>query len=278
MPELPEVETVVRYLKRIEGRVVADVSTSGAKFRIKPNPDFLEEACGAEIVYVIRKAKYIIIHLSNARSMIIHLGMTGRLLLLDQPQDEPAKHDHLTISLKGGDASRYCCLVFNDARRFGLYDLVETKKLDQYPLLANLGKEPLADDFTAEVLAGIIKGRFAPIKSTLMNANLIVGVGNIYASESLFRAKIHPLRSASSLSEQEIKLLFLKIREVLLDAIESGGSTLRDYVRSDGDIGYFQHSFNVYGKSEKPCISCGNQIQMVRIAGRSTFYCNSCQK
>lgn len=278
MPELPEVETVVRYLEKIKSKVITEVSTSGAKFRIVPNPDFSKEACGAEIIAVRRKAKYIIIHLSNFRSIIIHLGMSGRLVLIDEPRGNLTKHDHLMIVLKGEGAESYCCLVFNDARRFGLYDLIKTKMLDQYPLFTHLGKEPLADDFTAEILATIISGRSTPIKSTLMNAKLIVGIGNIYASESLFRAKIHPLRLASSLTETEIKLLFLKIREVLLDAVESGGSTLRDYVRSDGDIGYFQYFFNVYGKEGESCIACGDKIQFMRVAGRSTFYCNICQK
>jgi formamidopyrimidine-DNA glycosylase len=195
--------------------------------------------------------------------------MSGKLLYTQQ--DRLNNHDHVVLRLSNAN------IIFNDPRRFGLFDIVSSN-IDEYALFANLGVEPLTDAYNPIFLKNNIKGKKCSIKSFIMNAKYIVGVGNIYASESLFLAKIHPQRFAMSLTDNEIEMLVSASKKVLNDAINSGGSTLRDYVRSNGDVGGFQHSFKVYDKSGKPCVKCGSSIRNLKISNRSTFFCPKCQK
>jgi formamidopyrimidine-DNA glycosylase len=270
MPELPEIETIVSGLKAtILGAKILGLKLSGKRLRNKPVADFSSQIKNQIIKTVSRRGKYIIITLQNSGNIIIHLGMSGRLLV--GRDIKPNLHDHARILLDDGNN-----LVFNDPRRFGI--ITYTEDITNSPLLKNLGVEPLARDFTVKKLAGILSNRKAPIKAVLMNANLIVGVGNIYVSESLFRSGIHPLRLAASITPAEIKKLVPAIQTVLEEAIASGGSTLRDYVSSNGDVGGFQHKFEVYGRKDKPCLKCGSRIKVLKIAGRATYYCQSCQK
>ncbi len=270
MPELPEIETIVRGLNSaiLEAKIL-DLELSGKKLRGKPVADFASHIKNQTIKAVSRRGKYIIIALQNGGNIIIHLGMSGRLLV--GRDIKPNLHDHARILLNDGNN-----IVFNDPRRFGI--ITYTKNITDSPLLKNLGVEPLAKAFTVKQLSGILANRKAPIKTVLMNANLIVGIGNIYVSESLFRAGIHPQRLAASITPAEIKKLVPAIKTVLKEAISSGGSTLRDYVSSNGDVGGFQHKFEVYGRKDKPCLKCGSRIKVLKIAGRATYYCQSCQK
>ena len=272
MPELPEVETVVRGISPfLLNKEISKVWFSGAKFRGLNTSFENDSARDAVISSVERRAKYIQINLSNNKSIIIHLGMSGKITI--QENESLKKHDHLRMYFK--DNIRF--LNFNDARRFGVIDIVDSENINECKHYKNLGVEPLLKSFDGNYLYQICSKRTVPIKVLIMNANLIVGVGNIYASEALFRAKIVPTRCANSLSKKECHLLCESIKVVLEDAIKSGGSTLRDYVRSDGSSGYFQHKFNVYGRKNQKCVICGNLIEQIVQAGRSTFFCKSCQ-
>jgi formamidopyrimidine-DNA glycosylase len=273
MPELPEVETVRRGLAaELEGKKILSVELRRADLRTPFPSHFAERLAGRRIERFDRRAKYLIAHLEGGLALIIHLGMSGRMLL---HREKPAltKHDHVLFTLSGG-----WWLVFNDARRFGLMDLAEEQALPQHKLFAGLGAEPLTKAFDGAFLKEQLSGKKAPIKPTLMDQRLVVGVGNIYASEALFKVHVHPKRPAGKVSAKECEALAVAVKEVLESAIRSGGSTLRDYVRSSGDIGYFQHSFQVYGREEAPCFTCGTSIKRIVQQGRSTFFCPHCQK
>jgi formamidopyrimidine-DNA glycosylase len=270
VPELPEVETIVRGLqKAVSGTRITGLKLSDKKLRSKPVIDFSSNILNQVIKAVIRRGKYIIMALQDGGNIIIHLGMSGKLLV--GRDIKTSIHDHARIFLADGNN-----IVFNDPRRFGI--IAYTKHPADNPLLKNLGVEPLAKEFTHNQLADILIKRKAAIKSVLMNANLIVGIGNIYVCESLFYSGIHPQRLASTITKAEAAKLVSAIKVVLEEAIASGGSTLRDYVSSDGDVGGFQHKFAVYGRKDKPCLKCGSEIKILKIAGRSTYYCHSCQK
>ncbi len=269
MPELPEVETVVRGLRgQIVGREILNLQLSDKRLRID-FPKNIQEIVGCKIESVVRRSKYILINLNNNRVIVIHLGMSGKLLFGAKLAEN--KHNHVMISL-GSET-----LVYNDPRRFGLVTLVANDEFETHPLFNELGVEPLTDAFDANMLKSLVRNKVGNIKSFIMNAKYIVGVGNIYACESLFYSGIHPLRQPKSLTDVELQKLVINIKKVLQAAIESGGSTLRDYVRSNGDVGSFQHEFAVYGKKGKPCKACNTKIEMIRIAGRSTFFCGICQ-
>lgn len=271
MPELPEVEVVVAGLKpHIINQTITNVAVSEKRLRLPYPENFFETLMGATITNLERRAKYIIAHLSNNHHAIIHLGMSGKLLLTENVKQSP--HNHVIIELGLGPK-----LVFNDPRRFGLFINCSDEEAENHPLFKNLGPEPLTDEFSATYLLNALKTRSIAIKAALMNNSVVVGVGNIYASESLFRARISPLRPANQLTHKEITRLIPHIQDVLREAIASGGSTLRDFVRSSGDSGYFQHNFAVYGKSGDPCHSCTTPIKSKIIAGRNTFYCPKCQ-
>lgn len=278
MPELPEVETIRRGLvKAITGKriVQAEVRAEGLRTRFPKNlAGCLKDR---RIISVTRRAKYLLINLDNAETLLIHLGMSGRLVL---QKNEPAKkHDHIIIHLN--DKSR---LVLNDPRRFGLCDLVATDKLSNHKSLRTLGIEPLGKELTAPRLASLLKGKKTSIKNALMDQRLVAGLGNIYVCEALFYSGISPKRRAGNCSEQEIAKLVTAIRDVLRASIKSGGSSLRDYVRSDGKKGGFQNRFAVYGREGMPCKGCTCCIEktggVTRISqsGRSSFYCRTKQK
>lgn len=269
MPELPEVQTVVSGLaSTIVGKKIATCYSSGQTFRGRKMVIESEQIVGSTVTGCLRRAKYILIALSNGYTLLVHLGMSGKILV----DNQALKHDHLILTFTDGSTLR-----FNDPRRFGVAKLTESSCLGQEPLLKNLGVEPLEAEFNVEALSAICRARRAPIKSVLLNANLVVGIGNIYASEALFESGILPTREANSLKDVELKRLYSSIVSVLKAAINSGGSTLRDYVRVGGDAGYFQHQFKVYGKQGKPCSVCDSPIQKIVISNRSTFFCNACQ-
>ncbi len=274
MPELPEVETVRRGLESaLVGDIIADVVVRRRDLRV-PVPDNLEEILsGASVEQIKRRAKYLLIYPDNEWVVLMHLGMSGRAVVLDNPPDKYAKHDHLSVGFESGKT-----LLFNDARRFGLVTLARKSGLEQNSLLHHLGVEPLSPSFDAEYLYKALKRRKCPIKQAIMDQKLVVGVGNIYACEALFAVGISPQMSADNITMDKAKRLVQSIKQVLRAAIKSGGSTLRDYVGSSGESGYFQHNFRVYGREGDICTSCEAPIKRIVQGGRSTFYCANCQR
>ncbi|MBB2202419.1 bifunctional DNA-formamidopyrimidine glycosylase/DNA-(apurinic or apyrimidinic site) lyase [Gluconacetobacter tumulisoli] len=280
MPELPEVETVMRGMRlRLEGQVIARaaVRRDGLRF---PFPERLaERLAGARIVDFRRRAKYILMRLDSGETMLLHLGMSGRVLLLGpedvRPGDDPAatRHEHLSFETVGG--ARFGLI---DPRRFGVVDLMPTEDEDRHRLLARLGPEPLGNRFSQRWLHQVMAGRRTSIKAALLDQAVVAGLGNIYVSEALFRASIHPQRLACTLDEREEAALIRGIRTVLREAIAAGGSSLRDYVQPDGELGYFQHAWRVYGRAGEGCpdcpggAACAGVVRIVQ-AGRSTFFC-----
>jgi len=274
MPELPEVETVCRGLSaHITGRTIVRATARRRDLRVPLPHDFERSLADRKITAVTRRAKYILIHLDDGKIFIVHLGMSGSLILHDAPLPNFRKHDHVIIEF-----SPYKLMVFHDPRRFGLIALAAGKDIEGNKLFVQLGKEPLDPETTAERLYDILQHSRAPVKSVIMDQRKIVGVGNIYACEALFRARIHPARPANKITKKETARLMNGIKTVLEEAIRSGGSTLRDYVRSSGDAGYFQHHFSVYGRAKTPCTLCRTPLSTTRQNGRSTFFCQTCQK
>jgi formamidopyrimidine-DNA glycosylase len=298
MPELPEVETVCRGLsENILGLNLSSVEVYAEKLRDFIPADLSKKILNHTITKIERKAKYILIHLAanvnfQSQVLIIHLGMSGRLTIQDEAY-ERKKHDHVILKLNsvllGTVAERASSrlrrkndhsllLVFNDARRFGIFTLTDLESLSQHKLFRKLGLEPLSKEFTVAKLKALFKNRNKNIKNTLMDASLIVGIGNIYASEALFRSAIHPERMASSLTDKDIKKLHEQIIITLEDAIRAGGSTLKDFSKANGESGYFQYQFKVYGREGLPCFTCKTLIQRMVQGGRSSFFCSKCQK
>lgn len=283
MPELPEVETVCRGIQPIlTGRRIAGAATRRKDLRIPFPARFTERLEGRRIRAVTRRAKYILIALEGSETLVIHLGMSGSLVIHPKGKAPQLRaHDHVIFTLDNGMEMR-----FHDPRRFGLMALVEDKKLKSHALFAHLGPEPLSDDFTADYLQAALKGRKTPIKTAIMNQEIVVGVGNIYASEALFLAHVSPLRAAHTLKRKEYQALVETIRTVLTLAIESGGSTLRDYVRSTGDKGWFQVALKVYQREGFPCLCCAPTdtikvsplVRKIVQQGRATYYCPQCQR
>jgi formamidopyrimidine-DNA glycosylase len=272
MPELPEVETVRTGLEAaLKHAHIRTVTLRRANLRI-PFPDgFAAMVENTHILGVERRAKYLLFRLDNGWVIVGHLGMSGRFSVLAEAPERFAAHDHMVWGMADGR-----CVVFNDARRFGLMTLTRADAAEEHPLLAELGPEPLGKAFSAGYLKEALSRRRIAVKVALMDQKLVVGVGNIYASEALYLAKIDPRRPADEVAGHAA-LLVKCIRKVLKDAIVSGGSSLRDFVDISGETGYFQHHFNVYGRAGKPCISCGTPIVALRQAGRSTFFCPQCQ-
>ena len=272
MPELPEVETVGRGLaaKLLHCRV-AHVWLGKLPLRRPLPPKLAPQLAGQTLLAVNRRAKYLLLRFTGQKTLIVHLGMSGRMTIADGPQPRQ-RHDHMVISFEDGQT-----LTFNDARRFGVLELIGTGLETEHPLFAALGPEPLDAQFTPACLAKQLQGRKTPLKVALLDQHVVVGVGNIYASEALFRARLNPERSAGSLTTGEAKKLTASIKAVLKAAIAAGGSSLRDYVQSDGELGYFQHAFKVYGREGQPCPRCTTPIQRITQAGRSTFFCPVCQ-
>ncbi len=277
MPELPEVETVMRGLKPIiEGQVI-DRAFCGDKGLRIPFPEGLSERLtGQKIQKLSRRAKYIFCHLENGNTLILHLGMSGRVRILAPRSNSPAeKHDHFELRMKDGHH-----IILNDARRFGMVFDVLQKDISTHPSFAHLGPEPLLEEFNAEYLRLKLKNKTSAIKTAIMDQRIVVGVGNIYACEALYRSRISPKMKASDLSFPTLSRFVEEIKTVLREAIEAGGSTLRDHRLPDGDFGYFQHTHFVYGRENKACLAsdCSENITRIIQTGRSTFYCACCQK
>lgn len=270
MPELPEVETVVRGIRsEVIGLKITSAFLAPVKLRSKLLEDFSGKIVGKSIAAISRRGKYIIVNLKEGASIVLHLGMSGRLLLGNDVFSK--KHDHAIFSLSDGRN-----IVFNDPRRFGAVIYTEADPMD-LEILRVHGVEPLTDAFDQDFLYGVLTHLKAPIKSVIMNARIITGVGNIYACESLFDAGIDPFKVACDLSKPMVGKLVLAIKDTLNRAIDSGGSTLRDYKHLNGDVGKFQHSFKVYGRKDMLCLTCDRKIKMEKMAGRATYYCPNCQ-
>lgn len=277
MPELPEVEVCRRGLQpELEGSLIERVVIRSPKLRHVIPPQLGELLPGCRIVAVRRRGKYLLIDCRGPDvegSLIIHLGMSGNLRFV--PSAQPAaKHDHFELVLPGQS------LRLADPRRFGvvLWQPGAPADATRHPLLASQGIEPLADEFTADWLHAAASRRSTPIKPLLMDSHLVVGIGNIYASESLFRAGISPLRAANRISRTRYAQLVPAIRQTLTTAIAAGGSSIRDYVHSDGSNGWFQIQAAVYDRAGQPCLRCAGTIKQIRQAGRSTYYCPGCQR
>jgi formamidopyrimidine-DNA glycosylase len=271
MPELPEVETTMRALRaRLAGRQVTSLTQRRADLRFLL-PERLEaRLVGRRIEGFARRAKYIQCFLAGGEAMLLHLGMSGRLLLDGEPR---GPHEHLTFGFDDGTTLR-----FVDPRRFGMLDLCRVAELGAHRWLAHLGLEPLDPGFTGAALMGALAGRRTALKLALMDQRLVVGVGNIYASESLFRAGLDPTRPAGSLGAPEAERLAGTIGEVLEEAILAGGSSLRDYVQSSGELGNFQRNFRVYDRAGRPCTGCGGPVERIVQGARATFWCPACQR
>ncbi len=271
MPELPEVETVRRGLQPVlEGRLLTSVVQRRPDLRF-PMPERLaDRLAGRRVRSVGRRAKYILVELDDANVLLLHLGMSGRLLVLDDGAVAPGPHDHIDLVTDAGVTVR-----FNDVRRFGILDLVPAGGLATHRLLAGLGPEPLGNRFGADVLGAALRGRRSPIKAALLDQRVVAGLGNIYACEALHGAGISPRRSAHTVAGRRAERLAASIRDVLEAAIAAGGSTLRDYVQADGELGYFQHAWRAYGREGAPCghDGCRGTIRRIVQSGRSTFYC-----
>jgi len=272
MPELPEVETVRCGLEQsILGAQIERVILNRKDLRIPFPPQFAKQLTGAKIVSVDRRAKYLLIHLDHDQVVIVHLGMSGKMLVMPAAAYQAKAHDHVLWYLRDG-----LLVVFHDPRRFGLMTLCPAAEIEQHPLLAHLGPEPLGNRFHAAYLAEQLSRRQSAIKLAIMDQHIVVGVGNIYACEALFMSGIDPRIPAKEAANQS-ELLVRSIKKVLKAAIQSGGSTLRDYVRSSGDAGYFQHHFQVYGREGEGCFTCQSPIRRMVQGGRSTFFCDECQ-
>lgn len=270
MPELPEVETTRRGIApHLDGRRIAHVTVRERRLRWPVHSSLAREAAGQAIRGTRRRGKYLLIDLERG-SLILHLGMSGSLRVLDARTPLLA-HDHLDIVLDSGLALR-----FNDPRRFGSV-LWSTEDPLAHPLLRRLAPEPLEDSFDGAYLERATRGRKVAIKQLIMNSQVVVGVGNIYASEALFRARIHPLRAAGRLQRRELDALARAIKRVLTLAIRVGGTTLRDYVGADGSPGYFRQKLYVYERTGKPCRRCGTPIRQIAQGQRSTYFCPKCQ-
>ena len=275
MPELPEVETVVRGLRpRLEGRRLVRIDQRRPDLRFPLPERFGERLTGRLVRAVTRRAKYILVHLDGDEVLMAHLGMSGRMVLGDaRTAAVPNPHDHIVFETDAGDELR-----FNDARRFGMMDLVAEAELDAHRLIKDLGPEPLSNAFNGPALAERLAGKRSPIKAALLDQRVVAGLGNIYVCESLHRAGLSPRRQAHTVQGGRAERLARAVRQVLDRAVAAGGSSLRDYVRADGELGYFQHEWTVYDREDEPCRSCGQAIRRLVQSGRSTFHCSRCQR
>lgn len=283
MPELPEVETVRAGLAPVmEGQVIARAVVNRPDLRFPLPERMAERLSGVRVERLHRRSKYILADLSGGETLLIHLGMSGRMIVsgamlgaFHHDHPAPAKHDHVILEMEGGAR-----ITFNDARRFGAMDLMPTSAVAAHKLLSGLGPEPLGNEFHEDYLSARLAGRTMPAKAALLDQKIIAGLGNIYVAEALYRSGIDPRRAVGSLTGAEIARLVPIIRDVLTEAIAAGGSSLRDYRQADGELGYFQHSFRVYDREGQACPTpgCGGRIERIVQSGRSTFFCPSCQR
>lgn len=270
MPELPEVETTRRGLEPLlVGRSIERVEVREPRLRWPVAAGLPRRLAGRRITRLGRRGKYLLLE-TDGGTLLVHLGMSGGLRYLASARP-PGKHDHVDLWLAGG-----ACLRFRDPRRFG--SLHFSTAPDRHALLAGMGPEPLGTEFTAEYLEGACGGRRIAIKPHLMNGRIVAGIGNIYANEALYRAGIHPGRAAGRIARPRLETLVMRIRDVLLEAIERGGTTLRDFAGSDGNPGYFQLALGAYGRAGEPCARCGAPIRLVVLGQRATYYCPRCQR
>jgi formamidopyrimidine-DNA glycosylase len=275
MPELPEVETVARGLSAaLEGHVIVKVQQNRPDLRIPFPANLKKRLEGRRVIHIGRRAKYLLLTLDDGQILVVHLGMSGRFIIRHDPSLPLLTHDHLVLTADDG-----VVYVLNDPRRFGLVDMVAADRLDQHRLFAGLGPEPLGNEFNGKSLAKAFAGKKTPVKAALLDQRVVAGLGNIYVCEALFRSGISPLRLAGTVKGAKAELLVQSIRQVLDLAIAAGGSSLRDFVHHDGELGYFQHSFTVYDREGKQCPGCtcdvaetGGIARIVQ-SGRSTFYC-----
>ena len=273
MPELPEVETVRRGLENnIIDKKIASVFISDKKLRLPFPKNFSTDLKNKTIISVKRRARYIIIELDKELNILVHLGMTGKIIYQTKTPT-PSLHDHCLISF-----SDKTSIIYNDPRRFGLIDLVKTSEIKNHKMLKNLGPEPLSKEFNAKYLQSKLENKQMNIKTAMMDNEIVVGVGNIYINESLFQSSISPLKAAGNLKLNQLENLIINIKKILKKAIELGGSTLRDYVNLHGDVGGFQFNFAVYGRTGQKCIVCDGIIKKIKQNGRSSFYCQKCQQ
>jgi formamidopyrimidine-DNA glycosylase len=303
MPELPEVETVRLGLRpALEGRTILEAQTRRGDLRVPFPPRFAERLTGRKVKRLVRRAKYIVAELDSGESLVIHLGMSGRISVYAEgkqkrlgdyvynpapPDAGHGKHDHVVI-----ETDAPAKIVFNDHRRFGLMTLVPTDQLDHDKLFKDIGIEPLSEKFNAKYLTHALDGKKTSIKAALLDQRVVAGLGNIYVSEALFLAHISPKKLAGAVKKEQITALVKAIKAVLKDAIAAGGSTLRDHAQATGDPGSFQHRFRVYGREGMPCRNtrassseaighqkkCRGTVKRIVQGGRSTFYCPACQK
>ncbi len=279
MPELPEVETVMRGLRaRLEGRRIVTALVNRPDMRWALPPNLAARLAGARVTGFRRRAKYILMRLDGGDSVLLHLGMSGRMVLGPANPDSVTPHEHIVLQTDDGWR-----VGFVDPRRFGSVDLVPTAAEDGHRLLAGLGPEPLDDAFTGGVLARALAGKRTPVKAALLDQRLVAGLGNIYVCEALFRARVAPDRQAASVPRAAAFRLVAAVKATLTEAIAAGGSSLRDYVQPDGELGYFQHAWKVYGREGQPCErcpgppACAGVARMVQSA-RSTFHCPRTQR
>ncbi len=280
MPELPEVETVRRGLIPVlVGRRIVDAEVRRAGLRIPFPPGLSPWLRGRRVLGITRRAKYLLFSFEGTEDLLVaHLGMSGRMVVAGaggaNADIAPGPHDHVVIETDGGAR-----ILFNDARRFGLMTLIPAARIETHPLFAGLGPEPLGPAFTAEGLAARFRGKKTPVKAALLDQRVVAGLGNIYVCEALYRAGISPRRKAANIANARIGSLVAAIKAVLSEAIEAGGSSLRDHRQPSGELGYFQHRFMVYGREGEPCPRCdclgagGGGIRRIAQGGRSSFYC-----
>lgn len=283
MPELPEVETVRRGLEpALTGARLTKVQVNRPDLRFPFPEDFAARLEGAVVERLERRAKYLRFPLSTGETWVTHLGMTGRFTLdgvapgeFEEPAPVGGKHEHLSLTTGAGRR-----IGFSDARRFGYMALIPTGEIDEHPWFKGLGPEPLGNEFNAGVLKTAFKGKKQNVKASLLDQRIVAGLGNIYVVEALYRSRISPLTPAGRIALPRLERLTAAIREVLTEAVAAGGSTLRDFANAEGGQGYFQHRFDVYGREGEPCPGedCKGKVKRIVQAGRSTFWCPSCQK
>ena len=293
MPELPEVETVRRGLAPfMEGRRIARLTLNRPDLRFPLPERFRERVEGRVVTSLSRRAKYLVIALEDGLSIVAHLGMSGSFRIEEDAaignfhheRSKDEAHDHVVFDMQG--AAGAARIIYNDPRRFGFMHLVEPEALDDYPAFAALGPEPTGNILSADYLAERFRSKKSPIKAVLLDQRVIAGLGNIYVCEALHRAHVAPERQASTLVTKSAKPsrqlddLTSSIRDVIAEAIEAGGSSLKDHIQTDGSLGYFQHRFRVYDREGLPCVTpgCTGMVGRIVQSGRSTFYCPSCQK
>ena len=295
MPELPEVETVARGLARVmEGARFARVRLNRADLRFPFPTGFADRLTGQRIDAVGRRAKYILAHLSGGDVLLMHLGMSGRFIIDDASEAvRPGRFYHDTLAGTGDDPHAHVefdletgtRIIYSDPRRFGIMDLFARSQLTEHKLLKQLGIEPLGNELSGAFLNHVLRGRQTPLKAALLDQRIVAGIGNIYACEALYRARLSPRRLARTITSAagataRTVLLAQTIRDVLTDAVAAGGSSLRDYVQTDGELGYFQHTFQVYDREDEPCArpECAGTVRRIVQSGRSTFFCPRCQR